>query len=308
LRSRERAVLLAWIDQGAPLGDPKDLPPPKTFPQGWTIGTPDVVLTMAKPYTVVANGVLAYQRFTVKTGFKTDQWIEAAEARPGNRSVVHHICVFLADPRAKGERMSDERRELVCYAPGDLPSIFPKGTAKLIPAGSSLIIEVHYTPIGRVKTDQSSVGLIFAKENVARRAFTVGISNKSLAIPPRAGNYPVESTFTFVNDARLLSFSPHMHLRGKDFRYRATYPDGRTETLLWVPAYDFSWQSVYRLVVPKSVPRGTRIDCLAHFDNSDDNPANPDPSKTVRWGDQTFDEMMIGFIDFDEDRGLSTDP
>lgn len=308
LPPRERATLLAWVEQGAPLGDPRGLPPSRDFPDGWTIGTPDVVLTMTQPYTVVAEGVLNYQRFRVETGFAEDRWIQAAEVRPGNRAVVHHICVFLADDRPKEDRMSDERRELVCYAPGDLPSVFPEGTAKQIPARGTLVIEVHYTPIGTVQTDQSSVGLIFARGPVARRAFTKGISQKNFAIPPGATDYPVRSSFTFPNDARLLSLMPHMHLRGKDFEYTATYPDGRTETLLRVPAYDFGWQSVYRLVEPRPMPRGSRIDCLAHFDNSAANPANPDPSITVRWGEQTFDEMMIGFIDFDEDATTSLAP
>ncbi len=308
LSARERATLLAWIEQETPLGDPQQIPPPRDFPEGWTIGKPDVVLTMTEPYSVVADGVLNYQRFRVETGFTQARWIQAAEARPGNRAVVHHICVFLADDRPKGDRMSDERRELVCYAPGDLPELFPEGTAKQIPAGASLVIEVHYTPIGTPQTDQSSVGLIFARSPITRRAFTKGISQKNFAIPPGANDYPVRSSFTFPNDARLLSLMPHMHLRGKDFVYVARYPDGRTETLLEVPAYDFGWQSVYRLVEPKPMPRGTRIDCLAHFDNTSANPANPDPTITVRWGEQTFDEMMIGFIDFDEDAATSPAP
>ncbi|WP_406696947.1 cytochrome c [Singulisphaera sp. Ch08] len=305
LSPRERATLLAWIDQETPLGDPEDLPPKKTFPKGWAIGSPDLILTMAKPYEVVAEGVLSYQRFRVATGFTEDHWIQAAEAQPGNRAVVHHICVFLADDRPKGNRMSDEVRELVCYAPGDLPSIFPPGTAKHLPAGAMLDIEIHYTPIGTVQRDQSSVGLVFARGPTRRRAFTKGISQKDFTIPPGAANHPVRSTYRFINDARLLSLMPHMHLRGKDFLYTATYPDGRTEVLLSVPAYDFGWQSVYRLAAPKPMPAGTRIDCLAHFDNSESNPANPDPRLAIRWGEQTFDEMMIGFIDFDEDASLS---
>ena len=308
LSTGERATILAWVEQETPLGEPKDLPPPRTFPEGWTIGTPDVILTMAEPYRVVADGVLNYQRFRVETGFTEDRWIQAAEARPGNRAVVHHICVFLADDRPKVDRMSDERRELVCYAPGDLPSLFPPGTAKQIPAGATLVIEVHYTPIGKVQSDQSSVGLIFARTPITRRAFTKGISQKEFAIPPRARDHAVRSSFTFTTDARLLSLMPHMHLRGKDFRYVARYPDGRTEMLLRVPAYDFGWQSVYRLVEPRPMPRGTRIECLAHLDNTAANPANPDPSITVRWGEQTFDEMMIGFIDFDEDATSSPSP
>ena len=219
-------------------------------------------------------------------------------ARPGNRRVVHHICVFL-DGKTPNEEGRAERPELVCYAAGDMPSVFPEGTAKKVPAGSTLVIEVHYTTIGSEQTDQSSVGLVFAQGPIRRRAVTKGISDKRLALAPGVKNYESRSSFTFPFDARLLSLSPHMHLRGKDFRYTAVYPDGRREVLLSVPAYDFAWQSVYRLAEPRPMPRGTRIECLAHFDNSEENPSNPDPTAEVRWGDQTWDEMMIGYIDYD---------
>ena len=308
LTPRERATLLAWIEQETPLGDPKELPPRKEFPKGWSIGEPDLVLTMPEPYEVAAEGVISYQRFRVKTDLTEDRWVQAAEAQPGNRSVVHHICVFLVDDQPEDDRQGDELRELVCYAPGDLPSLFPAGSAKLLPAGATLDLELHYTPIGTVQHDQSSVGLIFSRGPIRRRVYTKGISEKSLNIPPGAANHEVRASYRFGTDARLLSFMPHMHLRGKDFRYTATYPDGRTEVLLSVPAYDFGWQSVYRLSDPKPMPLGTRIDCVAHFDNSSANPANPDPSVTVRWGEQTFDEMMIGFIDFDEDAARSVGP
>ncbi len=298
LTPRERAVLLAWVEQKTPLGDPAKLPEPRGFPEGWTIGEPDAVFAMDEPFEVPAEGVLSYQKFRVPTNFDRDMWIQAAEARPGDRRVVHHVCVFL-DEKTPNEEGRPERPELVCYAPGDMPSAFPPGVAKRIPKGATLVIEVHYTPIGTPRTDVSSVGFVFARGPIERRAVTKGISAKTLAIPPGAPRHEVRSSFTFPFDARLLSLSPHMHLRGKDFLYTATYPDGRSEVLLSVPAYDFAWQSVYRLAVAKPMPRGTRIDCVAHFDNSPGNPNNPDPGATVRWGDQTWDEMMIGYIDYD---------
>jgi len=181
---------------------------------------------------------------------------------------------------------------------GDIPSVFPPGTARKIPAGSDFYFEVHYTPTGLARPDRSAIGLIFAKTPPAHQVITRGIQNGRFRIPPGANNHPVESTFTFSRDSHLLSLTPHMHLRGKDFRYTAVYPDGRTETLLSVPAYDFAWQTVYRLDEPKPMPHGTRIECLAHFDNSAGNPANPDPTKTVHWGEQTSDEMMVGYIDY----------
>ncbi len=295
----QRATLLAWVDQGTPLGDAQELPAPKAFPEGWTIGTPDAVFALPEAYTVAAQGVLPYQRFRVPTHFEKDQWVQAAEARPGDRSVVHHIVVYVDAHGAKG-RESRARGHLCGYAPGDMPSICPPGTAKLVPAGSDLIFEVHYTPIGLVKTDRSSVGLIFAKGPVAGTVITRPIAQHRFAIPPGDDNFSVESSLTFDRDARLLGFMPHMHLRGKDFRYTAVYPDGKSEVLLSVPSYDFAWQSAYRLAEPKELPKGTRINCLAHFDNSTENPANPDPTKTVTWGDQTFEEMMIGYVDYVE--------
>ncbi|MBX6315130.1 MAG: redoxin domain-containing protein [Isosphaeraceae bacterium] len=299
LSPRERAMLLAWVEQGMPKGDPKAIPKARAFTDGWSIGRPDLVLEMPQPYTVPAEGTVPYQVFRVPTDFSEDVWVQAAEARPGDRQVVHHVCVFIDDGTAGG-RLGD-MPELACYAPGDIPSIFPPGTAKRIAAGSTLVFQVHYTPIGVERLDRCSVGLVFARRPVTRLAITKGIACKDLVIPPGARAYPARATFTVPVDALLLSLMPHMHLRGKDFVYQARYPDGRVETLLSVPAYDFAWQSVYRLATPKPLPRGTRLDCLAHFDNSADNPNNPDPSQTVTWGEQTWDEMMIGYIDYSVD-------
>jgi hypothetical protein len=209
---------------------------------------------------------------------------------------VHHIIVYL--PGKKGERPE----HLGGYAPGDLPSVYHAGTAKRIPAGAELIFQLHYTPMGKIRTDRSSVGFIFAKEPVKHRAITRGIAQERFRLPPGAENHEVKSSLTFREDAHLLSFMPHMHLRGKDFEYKVTFPDGRSEVLLSIPAYDFAWQSYYRLTEPMAMPKGTRIDCVAHFDNSPNNPANPDPSVEVRWGEQTWEEMMIGYIDYVPDR------
>ena len=296
LSARERATLLAWVEQGAPLGDPAALPAPKAFPEGWTAGTPDLVFEIPEPYNVPAQGVVDYVNLRVPSNFKEDTWVQVAEARPGDRSVVHHIIVYLDDK--KGTRKTENH--LCGYAPGDMPSIYTPGTAKLIPAGSDFIFQIHYTPIGKKKVDRSSVGLTLAKVPVTHRAKTVGIAQRRFVIPPGADNHPVASTLTVKSDVNIVSFMPHMHLRGKSFEYKATYPDGKVETLLSVPAYDFAWQSAYNPAEPKFLPKGTRIDCLAHYDNSKGNPANPDPAKAVIWGDQTFEEMMIGYIDLVE--------
>lgn len=304
LTPRERATLLAWVDQGAPLGDPAALPEAKSWPDEWVVGEPDVVLSMAEPYTVPAQGEVAYQYFVVPTGFTEDRWVQSVEAQPGDRSVVHHIIVYLDDKQGNKR----QRGHLGGYTPGEMPSVFPPGVAKLVPAGSNLVLQVHYTPMGKVKTDRSRVGFIFANTPPTQQAVTESIHNSRFVIPPHDANHEVRARYTFKDDARLISLMPHMHLRGKDFQYTATYPDGTSEILLSVPAYDFAWQSYYRLAEPKAMPRGTVIDCVAHFDNSADNPLNPDPEKEVRWGDQTWQEMMLGYIDIISDIPTNPEP
>jgi peroxiredoxin/mono/diheme cytochrome c family protein len=302
LSPTEREALLAWIDQGCPKGDDKDLPPPRQFITGWGIEKPDAVFTMPKEFTVPASqpGGVPYQGFVVSDEFKEDTWVQAAEARPGNRAVVHHIIVYVIDTTKRRQLGEDGIGNgfLVAYAPGESPLVLPPGMAKKIPKGHKLVFQMHYTPNGTEQTDRSSVGLIYAKQPPTQEVRTRSIAQRSFAIPPGDSNYKVESKSTFQADTQLLSFFPHMHFRGKDFEYRAIYPDGKTETFLSVPRYEFGWQTTYRLGEPLKLPKGTRIECTAHFDNSANNLNNPDPKETVRWGDQTWEEMMIGFVDY----------
>ena len=302
LSIKERATLMAWVEQGTPLGDVAKLPPAREFPEGWTIGKPDVVFEIPEPFVVPAQGTVEYVHIRVPTKFKEDVWVQAAEARPQDRSVVHHIIIYLDDHTGSLRGgLGNEDGHLCGYAPGDMPSIYPDGSAKKIPAGSDLIFEIHYTPIGKIRTDQPKVGFIFAKKPVEHEAHTMAIAFPKFEIPAGAPSHPVESTFTFPRDTHLLSYMPHMHLRGKSFRYEAVFPDGKKEILLNVPSYDFGWQSYYTLAKPIAMPKGTVINCYAQFDNSDKNPYNPDPTKPVRWGDQTWQEMMIGYIDYIDD-------
>ncbi len=300
LAPADRAALLAWLDGGMARGDDRDLPPPRSFPEGWTIGTPDAVFEMPTAYDVPADmprGGIPYQRFKVATNFTEDRWVERAEARAGALSVVHHIIVYLVPPGETFFQGNPRTPVLVGTAPGDMPLVLRPGMAKKVPAGSSLVFEMHYTPNGTAAKDRSRVGFVFAKEPPKYLVRTMPVGNPGFKIPAGADNHPVEQWATFSSDRLLLGFMPHMHLRGKDFKYEVTYPDGRTETLLWVPRYNFNWQSVYRLAEPIPLPKGTKLHCLAHFDNSARNPNNPDPTKDVRWGDQTWEEMMIGWID-----------
>ncbi len=298
LTDQEKKVLADWIDAGCPEGDPKDLPMPKAFVKGWSIGQPDAVFEMSKvAYDVPAEGVVDYQYFTVETNFTEDKWIQASEALPGSREVVHHIIVFGTAPGAGGGRGVLRRQHVGGYAPGEQPRIYPPGVAQFLPAGSRLVFQMHYTPNGKAQSDISKIGLKFADPATVKKAAGGGVAiNTFFKIPPGANNHRVASSFQFDNDALLTMLFPHMHLRGKSFRYEAVYPSGEREILLDVPRYDFNWQLRYELAEPKLMPKGTRIECVAHFDNSTENPANPDPTKPVTWGDQTFEEMMIGFF------------
>jgi peroxiredoxin/mono/diheme cytochrome c family protein len=302
LSKEEKQALLTWIEQGCAEGDDKDLPPPKEWHEGWWIGKPDAVITMKEDVTVPAdagkNGV-PYKYFTVPTNFDEDKWIQAAEARPGNRAVVHHI---IATVSGKGEqqpaRRGDRGNYLVGVAPGEEPLVLPPGMAKKIPKGASITFQMHYTPNGVQQKDRSSLGLIFCKEPPKQFVRTASIATTKLEIPPGDGNYRAGATATYDKDTMILSFMPHMHLRGKDFEYRVEYPDGRSEVVLSVPRYDFAWQMRYVLAEPLRIPAGSKVVCTAHFDNSTNNPNNPNPAATVGWGPQTWDEMMIGWMQY----------
>jgi mono/diheme cytochrome c family protein len=301
LKPADQEALLAWLDGGMEMGDVKDLPPERTYADGWVIGKPDVIFEMPEVQEVPASGTVPYLYFVTPTNFKEDVWVQAAEARPGNRGVVHHIIVSYRDPKSKGNGgrgIGDGF--LVGTAPGDMPLLLTGSVARKIPAGAELIWQMHYTPNGKAGKDKTQVGLVFykGKEPPKFNSQTIGISNGNFVIPPGEPNQKVESEWMLPRDTLLLSFMPHMHLRGKDFKYDVTYPDGKKETLLSVPKYDFNWQLAYREEKPLHLPKGTKIHCTAHFDNSAANKANPDPKQEVTWGDQTWEEMMIGWVDF----------
>ena len=290
-------TIVAWVDGGAPEGNVKEVPALPKFETGWRIGKPDATFDIGTDYAIPASGVVAYQYFTVPTNFTEDRWVEAAEIRPGQRSAVHHVIAFIKE---SGERAAptDTGNILVGFAPGENPLDLPTGTAVLVKAGSSLVFQVHYTPNGKELKDRSYIGLRFAKQAPQYRAFRGMAANAFFNIPANDPNYEVKASFTAKQDISLESLMPHMHLRGKDFLYTAVYPDGRSEVLLSVPKYDFNWQIRYQFQTALVLPKGTRIDCVAHFDNSPNNKFNPDPTKSVHWGDQTWEEMMIGFFTY----------
>ncbi|MDB4671634.1 thioredoxin family protein [Pirellulaceae bacterium] len=288
-------TLVAWIDNGSPLGDKNKLPKSKPVVDGWMIEKPDVIFKMPKSFTVKASGTVDYKYFVTPTHFKKDVWVQASEARPGNRSVVHHIIVFV---QPKGQPKGRGRAAIAGFAPGEEPMVFPAGTGFRVPAGAKLIWQIHYTPTGKVETDRCEVGMVFCKEKPDREIIQRDAMNRDFVIPARAENHQVVSSKRFSEDVELISLMPHMHFRGKDFTFIAEFPNGKKETLLSVPDYDFNWQHRYRFATPKPIPRGTTIRCIAHFDNSPENPANPAPDQPVRWGDQSWEEMMIGFLTY----------
>lgn len=310
-------TLVAWVDNGAKAGNPKDAPKPVEFAEGWAIGKPDAVFELATPFNVPVSGTIDYQYVRIPTNFTEDKYVQFAEARPTDRAHVHHIIAFIRDPRSPWmkdapigvafvpSRDSNGRGEgsgfggdfLAGYAPGTVPDTLKPGQAKLVPKGADIIFQLHYTADGKSGVDKSRVGLIFAKEPPNERILTLAATTNSFAIPPGDPNYRVDSKITLYADSTLTMLLPHLHLRGKDFEYRVAYPDGRKETILVVPHYDFNWQLSYYLEKPLLLPKGTTIECTAHYDNSANNPANPDPTETVHFGEQSWDEMMFGFFD-----------
>lgn len=302
LTDAEKQLIKDWVAAGAPEGDPKELPESKSYTEGWQLPkAPDAVIAMRnRPYDVPAEGVVRYQYFMADSGFKEDKWISAHEIIPGNRAVVHHVLIFArkpGDPNLPGE--GGLFGFLSSYVPGLRSEPYPPGMAKRIPAGSQLIFQIHYTPIGSKQQDLTKVGFVFMDEkDVKYEVKTTSAVQRRINIPPGDANWQTEATSpASPAGALLLGFSPHMHLRGKAMSFEGVFPDGTKEMLLDVPNYDFNWQTFYRLAEPRTIPKGTRIHAVAHYDNSENNLSNPNPGKSVRWGDQTWDEMMIGYFD-----------
>ncbi len=297
LSTDELAAIASWVDNGMPRGNEKDMPKPIEWPKGWSHGKPDLVLEMPEEYEVKADGVLPYQNWIIDPKFTEDRWVTMAEARPGTPAVVHHIVAYITKDGSRNPIGADGSLAiLVGWAPGDLGLVCPPDTALRLPKGCKLRLEMHYTPIGKKAKDRSSIGITFAKEPPKYEMFINEFANMTFEIPPNNPHYRSEATFRVRADARIIGFAPHMHWRGKDYFYEVIYPDGKKQTLLSVPRWDFNWQNVYRFQEPLKVPKGTKIHSIAHWDNSTNNPYNPDPTQRVRFGLQTWDEMMVGFV------------
>jgi hypothetical protein len=309
-----------WVSNGVPEGNSKDASPAPRWTEGWNIASPDEVIRMPIPVKLPADGDVEYTYEIVPTNFAEGKWMNMSELRPSARDHVHHAVIYvrppnsawlrgapvgvpftastLHDPHLMHEAHFTTSDLLLVYAPGSAPDNWPDGMAKYVPAHSDLIFQMHYTTNGHAASDQTSLGLVFSKAKPQQRVLTLQLANEhdTIPIPPNTDNYRVEVHGTLPNDATLLSFFPHMHLRGKKFEYNVVHSDGTRETLLRVN-YDFYWQLSYRLAQPRFLPAGTKLEAIAWYDNSKNNPHNPGPDDPVQWGDQTYNEMMVGFFD-----------
>jgi hypothetical protein len=318
LTPQQIQLISNWVDGGTPAGSPQDAPPPKNWAGGWHIPQPQKIVQMPVPVAIPAHGDVEYTYEIVPTGFTEDKWVQFSEIRPSSPQYVHHAVVYVrppnstwlraapigvpftpssfSDPKLRAEAHETTTDMLLVYAPGSEPDRWPDGIAKFIPAGSDLVFQMHYTANGTAGTDQTSVGMVFSKQPPKQRVLTLQLTNNTFIIPPRTDDYRVDVWGTMPNDCTLLSFFPHMHLRGKRFEYNIIHADGTVETLLRVN-YHFHWQLSYRLAEPRFLKAGTKLQAVAWYDNSEDNPHNPDPNKAVIWGGQTYEEMMVGFFD-----------
>jgi len=299
LTSEDKSSLLGWLNSDRLRGDTALAPKPLVFPEGWALGTPDAIIQLPNPVSIKAEGTMPYQFITTKTSFTEDRWVQGYEIQPTDRSVVHHVIVQV---HAKGSQTKDRdegsQGYWAAYVPGNNHHQWPAGFAKKLPAGATVSFQIHYTPNGKATQDQLKMGLIFAKETPRYIVHTAAVSNHRLKIPAGEANHLEVKTQNVPIDMQVMAYMAHMHVRGKAFKFEVTPPGGKTEVLLDLPNYDFNWQLRYDYAQARLIPQGSQVKITAIYDNSSTNPANPDPTRTVHWGPQTSDEMMIGYIEY----------
>ena len=303
LPEADRQELLSWLAGDKPLGEAEEAPLPRAFPGEWRIGQPDAIYQAPRAIVIPAEGVMKYQNVVVETGLTSDRWVSAMEIQPTARSVVHHVLVFAQHPGdrkgRRGDDASDERAGFfAAYVPGNSFEQFPAGFGKRLAAGSVLRFQIHYTPNGTATNDQIRIGLKFLAQPPEHAVHVIGLANPLLRIPAGAKRHEEHAGTPVPRTAHVLAFLPHMHLRGAAFRYEVEAPDGNVRTLLDIPRYDFNWQLTYRCANPLVIEAGSRLRAIGWYDNSSGNPANPDPTRDVRWGPQTYDEMMLGYVEY----------
>lgn len=297
----DKQDLLSWLKSDKAAGNVADAPIALTFDDGWMIGKPDLVLKFEKPIKIKATGIMPYQKVVVETKLTEDKWVQSLEVRPSAREVVHHVLVFILPPKKENAPDPDGDESsgfFAAYAPGQSVLQYPDTYAKKLPKGTRLFFQMHYTPNGTETEDSTSLGMIFAKQPPQHEIRVVGIANPNIMIPAGKSHHPEHAKLKVPSDVTILGFFPHMHLRGQAFRYEITKPGEKKSTVLDIPRYDFNWQLYYRLSEPIALPKDSIIDATGWFDNSKNNPANPDATKDVTWGPQTFDEMMLGYVEY----------
>jgi mono/diheme cytochrome c family protein len=320
LTERERQTLVEWASAGAPNGDPRDLPAPPTFTADWTLGKPDVVLEMLEDYQLPAKGTIQYEWFYIPTNFSEPKWVKSIEIKPGDRAAVHHVLVYYrakpeprqpiargnqknqADPPPDEPGVSEHPRRtdfsamparlLATYAPGTNPQLAPPGTAFRLEPGGIFELQMHYTATGKPTSDRTKIGITFSTDASPREVLAQHFFNTTMRLPAGAGDVAITTDLEFVQDATVWGIFPHTHLRGKKWAYSLVLPSGETRAILSVPRYDFNWQTYYMFKEPLKVPKGSKIVSTAWYDNSAGNKSNPDPTKEVLWGDQTWQEMQ----------------
>jgi peroxiredoxin len=302
MKESEIETLRAWAEQGTPRGNPEREPPKLSFAEGWLLPeVPEIVVPMRdRPYSIPAQGEVKYQYFAADLNNEQELWFRGMEVVPGNRAVVHHILVFAREKGKRGGDIAGDRSFLAGYVPGTRAAMMEPGYAKRVAPNTQLIFQIHYTPNGSPQEDLSKVGFVLADPaTVTHEVLTSSAVSHRFRIPPGDSNYATQAEIPErLPDCELLAMSPHMHVRGKSFRYTLVFPDKSREVILDIPQYDFNWQTEYRLKEKRRLPAGTRIFCEATFDNSEANLNNPDPSAWVTWGDQTYEEMMIGYFHY----------
>jgi mono/diheme cytochrome c family protein len=327
LTKAEIETITAWVEANAPEGNKADAPKQRTWVEGWNISKPDAIVEMPQAFEMPASGEVEYQYVVVPTGFTEDKWISQVEVRPGDRTVVHHAVMFIREPgnpwlkeakpgvpyvpkvNGPGQRFGNTNGLgndiLTIYTPGMVPDIWQPGQAKQIKAGSDLVLQMHYTASGKAATDRTRIGMVFAKQPPTQRIITIGALNNQFLIPAGDANYQAEGVFMAANQMTVISLFPHLHLRGKAFQYDVITPDGKSETLLKVKDWSLFWQLSYVLDKPLVLEPGTKIKATAWWDNSANNKDNPDPTKDVKWGEQSWEEMLIGFVDVAVDPNIT---
>src|SRR5215510_10548571 len=305
LTDKEIQTIVSWVDAGAQRGDAKDMPKPPQFSEGWQLGEPDLIVELPE-VQIPASGHDYFPTPTVMLNLTEDQWIRAVEIRPSNREVTHHSVIFSTGGNAfSGNGLFDV---LAVWSVGTPPTVYPEGTGRWIRKGQTLRTNLHYHPNGTPQVDRTRVGLYFGKGEMKKEVVAALAGNINFRIPPNNPDFELKAAYIVDQDIDIVSFFPHMHLRGKDMKMTATFPDGRQQTLLNVPAYDFNWQLFYYPKTKVPLPRGTRVDLVAHFDNSAANKHNPDPSRAVTFGEASTSEMMFGMFEFTADTGVSPKP